>query len=147
MLTPSESKLLPHMLLRSYAGDCLHLIKMRAMVPIDLENSILGYKCRIVEMVFDPARMAEVNGRFTDEGYLIPEKMNVIAVNDDGTILVWGGANCVFWLRKGEPIAKGWDDNLAFEDLGDLTHRFKIRNKKPEIDEMIAELKRVFGSN
>ena len=147
MLTPSESKLLPHMLLRSYAGDCLHLIKMRTMVPIDVENPILGYKCRIVEMVFDPARMAEVNGRFADEGYLIPEKMNAIAVNDDGTILVWGGANCVFWLRKGEPIAKGWDDNLAFEDLGDLTHRSKIRNKKPEIDDMIAQLKRVFGSN
>ncbi|HEV2295507.1 MAG TPA: hypothetical protein VGR35_16780 [Tepidisphaeraceae bacterium] len=147
MLTPSESKLLPSMLQRSLAGDCLHLMKMREMVPIDVDNPILGYKCRIVEMVFDPARLAEVNGRFAAEGYIIPDKMNVIAVNDDGTILVWGGANCVFWLRKGQPIAKGWDDNLAFEDLGDLTHRFKIRNKKAELDDMIKQLNRVFGTN
>ncbi len=145
MLSPSEKNFLPHLLQRSFAGDSLYLIKMRPLVPIEVENDLIGYKTKIVEMVFDPSRIVEVNGRFEAEGFLIPEKMNVIAVNEDGTILVWGGPNCVFWLRKGEPISEGWDDNVAFEDLGDLTHRFKFKNKKAEIDDMIAQLKQTFS--
>jgi len=145
MLTPSEKNLLPYMLQRSFAGDCLDLIKMGSLVPIEVKDELTGYKTKIVEMVFDPVRLAEVNGRFAAAGYLIPEKMNVIGVNHDGTILVWGGPNCVFWLRKGEPISDGWDDNVAFQDLRDLTGQFKIKNKKPEIDDMIAELKKAFG--
>ena len=145
MFTPSESNLLPHMLLRSFASDYLHLIKMRSLVPIEVEDELTGYKAKIVEMVFDPKRLTKVNKRFEAAGYIIPEKMSVIAVNEDGTILVWGGPNCVFWLRKGEPIADGWDDNLAFQDLGDLTHRLKIKNKKAEIAEMVAQLKKMFS--
>lgn len=147
MLTPSEKKLLPYMLQRSFAGDCLDLIKMRSLVPIEAEDEITGYKTTIVEMVFDPMRLAEVNGRFQAAGYIIPDKMNVIGVNEDGTILVWGGPNCVFWLRKGAPISEGLLDNIAFQDLGDLTQQFKIKNKKTEIDEMIAQLKQAYGSN
>ena len=145
MLNPSEKNLLPQMLQRSFAGDCLDLIKMRSLVPIDVEDELTGYKTKIVEMVFDPTRIAEVNRRFEASGYRIPENMNVIGLNEDGTILVWGGPNCIFWLRKGEPISDGWDDNVAFQDLGDLTHRFKIKNKKAEIDEMIAQLKHAFS--
>lgn len=145
MLSPSEKNFLPQILQRSFAGDSLALIKMRPLVPIEVQNAPTGYKTKIIEMVFDPSRLVEVNGRFEADGFLIPEKMNVIAVNEDGTILVWGGPNCVFWLRKGEPISEGWDDNVAFEDLGHLTHRFKFKNKKAEIDDMIAKLKQTFS--
>jgi hypothetical protein len=144
MLTPSEKNLLPGMLQRSFAGDCLDLIKMRSLVPMAVEDEATGYKTTIVEMVFDPKRLKDVNQQFETAGYRIPEKMNVIAVNEDGTILVWGGPNCVFWLEKGKPISEGWDDNVAFQDLRDLTGQFKIKNKKSEVDEMIAELKKAF---
>lgn len=145
MLTPSEKNLLPGMLQRSFAGDCLDLIKMRSLVPIEVVDEPTGYKTKITEMVFDPLQLAEVNSRFQAAGFLIPEKMNVIGVNEDGTILVWGGPNCVFWLRQGEPISEDWDDNVAFQDLRDLTGQFKIKNKKPEVDEMIADLKKAFS--
>ena len=99
-------------------------------------------------MVFDPMHIAETNARFQAAGFLIPDEMNVIAVNDNGTILVWEGhLNCILWLRKGEPISKGWDDNLAFQDLGDLTHRFKIKNKKVELDDMVARLKEMLDKS
>jgi hypothetical protein len=114
---------------------------MRSLVPLKVVDEITGYRTTIVEMVFDPPRLAEVNGRFEAAGYKIPKRMNVIAVNKDKTILVWGGPNCVFWLKKGEPISEGWDDNVAFQDLRDLTGQFEIKNKKAEIDEMIAKLK------
>jgi hypothetical protein len=146
MLRPSEKNLLPQMLQRSFATDCLDLIKMRSLVPIEVEDEVTGYKTKIVEMVFDPVRLSQVNKRFAAAGYLIPEEMNVIAVNEEGTILVWGGANCVFWLRKGKPIAKGLEPNLAFQDLRDLTGQFKIKNKKAEIDEMLAQLKQTFST-
>lgn len=145
MLTPSENNILPGMLQRSFAGDCLDLTKMKALVPLELENKGTGYKTKIVEMVFDPAAITEVNKRFEAAGYLIPEQSNVIAITEDGTILVWGGANCVVWMRKGEPISEGWEENIAFWDLGDLTHRFKFKNKKAEIDNMIDQLKQTFS--
>ena len=146
MLTPSERNLLPDMLQRSFAGDCLDLIKMRSLVPVEVEDEPTGHKTKIVEMVFDPMQIPEINARFQSAGFLIPDEMNVIAVNRDGTILVWEGRlNCIFWLRKGEPISDGWEENIAFQDLRDLTGRFKIKNKKPEIDDMIAALKKAFG--
>jgi hypothetical protein len=145
MLTPAEKNLLPSLLQRSFAGDCLDLIKMRELVPIEVTDEITGYTTTIIEMVFEPTRIGEVNARFASAGYIIPEEMSVIAVNEDGTILVWGGLNSLFWLKKGEPIAKGWDDNLAFQDLRDLTGQFKIKNKKPEIDAMIADMKKAYA--
>ena len=134
------------MLQRSFAGDCLDLIKMRSLVPVEVEDEPTGHKTKIVEMVFDPMQIPETNARFQSAGFLIPDEMNVIAVNGDGTILVWEGRlNCVLWLRKGKPISDGWEENMAFQDLRDLTGRFKIKNKKPEIDDMIAALKKAFG--
>ena len=135
------------MLQRSFAGDCLDLIKMRSLVPVEVEDEPTGHKTKIVEMVFDPMRIPETNARFQSAGFLIPDEMNVIAVNDDGTILVWEGRlNCILWLRRGEPISDGWEENMAFQDLRDLTGQFKIKNKKPEIDDMIAALKKAFGT-
>jgi hypothetical protein len=145
MLTQSESNLLPHLLLRSFAGDCLHLLKMRQLVPIEVEDKLTRYKTRIAELVFDPARFSKINAKFRKAGYVVPKKMNVIAVNEDGTILVWGGVNSVFWLRKREPMSEDWEKNLAFQDLGNLTHRFKIKNSKVELDQMMAQLKQTFG--
>ena len=78
------------MLQRSFAGDCLDLIKMRSLVPVEVEDEPTGYKTKIVEMVFDPMQIPETNARFQSAGFLIPDEMNVIAVNGDGTILVWG---------------------------------------------------------
>ena len=146
MLTPSERKLLPNMLQRSIASDCLDLVKMRSLVPVEVEDELTGYRTKIVEMVFNPKRPTKVNQRFKAAGYLIPDDMNVVAVNEDGTILVWGGANCILWLRKGEPVSKGWEGNLAFQDLRDLTEKFKIKNKKAEIDDMIKQLDETFGT-
>jgi hypothetical protein len=147
MLTPSERKLLPNMLQRSIALDCLDLVKMRSLVPVEVEDELTGYRTKIVEMVFDPTRLTEINRQFKAAGYLIPDDdVNVIAVNEDSTILVWGGANCILWLRKGEPVSKGWEGNLAFQDLRDLTEKFKIKNKKAEIDDMIKQLDQTFGT-
>jgi hypothetical protein len=148
MLTPSERNLLLPMMLRSRAGDYLDLIKLRSLVPIDVEDRLTGYKTRIVEVVFDPMQISETNTRFQAAGFLIPDEMNVIAVNDDGTILVWWGRlNSIFWLRKGKRISKGFDANLAFQDLGDLTRRFKFKNKKVELDQMIAHLKELLDND
>ncbi len=134
------------MLQRSFAGDCLDLIKMRSLVPIEVEDELTGYKTNIVEVVFDPVHISETNARFQTAGFLIPDEMNVIAVNDDGAILLWEARlNCILWLRKGEPISDDWEDNMAFQDLRDLTGQFKIKNKKAEVDDMIAALKKAFG--
>ena len=70
----------------------------------------------------------------------MPDNFKAIAVTEDGTLLVWGGANSVFKLPKGGEI-KGLLDNLAFEDISDLTRLFKIKNTKVEIDALIAQLK------
>lgn len=134
MLTQSEFNLLPYMmLLRSTAIECLYLLKMRPLVPIEVKDKLTGYTGIIVEMVFDPQRVAEVNEQFRAKGYPVPEDMSVIAVNNGGTILMWGGLNSVFWLRKSKPIKKGeWDKHLAFQDLGGLIYVYgcKIKNKK-----------------
>jgi hypothetical protein len=118
---------------------------MKPLVPAEVEDKFTGYKAKIVEMVFDPTRLSEVNKRFEAAGFLIPEKMNVIAVNEDGSILVLGDPNGVFWLRKAEPIDDGWEANVAFSDILDLTQRFKIKKKKAEIDAMIVQLDQTFS--
>jgi hypothetical protein len=148
MLTPSERNLLLPMMLRSRAGDYLHLVKLKSLVPVDVEDGLTGYKTKIIEVVFDPMHIAETNAKFRAAGFLIPDEMNVIAVIEGGAILLWQTTiNCILWLRKGEPISKGWNANLAFQDLGDLTHPFKFKNKKPEIDEMVAHLKEMLEND
>ncbi len=119
---------------------------MKAFIPCEVENQHKTYKTRIVEHVYDPLRVPEVNARFKAAGYDVGDEMQVIAVNEDGSILIWGGLNSVFHLRKDEKIDGVLDlKHLAFNDILDLTNRFKIKNKKPEIDELIAQLKQTYG--
>ena len=126
---------------RFYVTRALDVVKMKGFVPCVVEDRLNKYEARIVEVVFDPLRVEEVNDRFRAEGFTFDDSMQVIAVNDDGSILLWGGANSVFHLRKGETIAGAFDEtHLAFNDIVDLTARFKIKNKKPEIDELMAAL-------
>ena len=120
---------------------------MKAFIPCDVENQFKTYKARIVEHVYDPLRIPEVNDRFATAGYEFGDDMQVIAVTEDGSILLWGGLNSVFHLRKGEKIEGAFDEkHLAFNDILDLTERFKIKNKKIEIDELIARLKKRYGN-
>jgi hypothetical protein len=54
--------------------------------------------------------------------------------------------NSVFHLRKGEKIEGAFDQkHLAFNDVLDLTDRFKIKNKKVEVDELVAQLQKTYG--
>jgi hypothetical protein len=140
------AKLQQHLLQRIFASRALDVVKMKAFTPCEVEDRLNAYKARIVEMVFDPLRIEEVNGRFEAAGYLIGEGAQVIAVNEDGSILFWGGLNSVYHLKRGEQI-KGAFDNLAFNDILDLTQRFKSKNKKVEIDELIAQLKKKYGGD
>jgi hypothetical protein len=119
---------------------------MKAFIPCDVENQHKTYKCRMVEHVYDPLRLPEINARFQAAGYDVNDDVQVISVNEDGSILVWGGLNSVFHLNKGEKIDGALDlKHLAFNDILDLTNRFKIKNKKVEIDELIQQLKRTYG--
>jgi hypothetical protein len=140
------TNLLPFLLQRSFASRALDVVKMKAFVPCEVENQFKSYKTKIVEVVYDPLRIPEINGRFKKAGFDVDEDMQVVAVNENGSILVWGGLNSVFHLRKGEKIAGAFDTkHLAFNDILDLTNRFKIKNKKVEIDELIAQLKKTHG--
>ncbi|MFT3787365.1 MAG: hypothetical protein QM770_14565 [Tepidisphaeraceae bacterium] len=148
MLTPFEANLLPSLLSRFFASRALDVAKMKAFVPCDVSDRINNYKAKIVEAVYDPLCIPEVNARFREAGYEVPtnDETAVIAVNEDGSILLWGGLNSVFHLRKGEKIAGAFDGaHLAFNDILDLTARFKIKNKKVEIDELIAKLKQKYA--
>ena len=128
---------------RTTASRALEVVKMKVFIPCEVENQFKTYKTKIVEHVYDPLRVEEVNARFKAEGYDVDdEDVHVIAVNEDGSILLWGGLNSVFHLRKGEKIAHCLDTkHIAFDDILDLTNRFKIKNKRVEIDELIAKLK------
>lgn len=128
---------------RTIASRALEVVKMKAFVPCEVENQFKTYKTRIIEHVYDPLRVEEVNQKFKDAGYDVDDDdVHVIAINEDGSILLWGGLNSVFHLRKGERIAHCLDTkHIAFNDILDLTNRFKIKNKKVEIDELIAKLK------
>jgi hypothetical protein len=140
------NNLFPHLLQRSFATTCLDIVKMKAFVPCQVEDEFTAYQTTMVEIVFDPLRIEEVNARFKAAGYEVDEGMQVIAVNEDGSILLWGGLNSVFHLRPGEHIEDAFDEqHLAFEDLLDLTKRFNIKNKKGEIDELIAQLKTTYS--
>ena len=146
MLTTSESNLLPFLLQRSFASRALDVVKIKAFIPCDVENQFRTYKTRIIEHVYDPLRIPEVHARFRAAGYEFSDDMQVIAVTEDGEILLWGGLNSVFHLRKGNKIDGAFDEHhLAFNDILDLTERFKIKNKKVEIDEFIAQLKKTYG--
>jgi hypothetical protein len=146
MLTPFEENLLPALLHRSFASRALQVAKMKAFVPCQVDDPLNKYKATIVKVVYNPLCVPEVNATFKAAGYDFPDDMQVIAVTEDGSILLWGGLNSVFHLRKGETIAGMFDaKHLAFNDILDLTDRFKIKNKKVEIGELIAKMKSKYG--
>ena len=125
------TKIPTHLLQRTLASRALDIVKMKAFTPCEVDDHLNDYKAKIVEVVFDPLRIPEVNGRFEAEGYNVGDGMLVIAVNEDGSILLWGGANSVFHLHKGEKIAGPFDEkHLAFNDILDLTGRFKVQSSK-----------------
>ena len=147
MLTPFESNILPSLLSRSLASRALDIVKMKAFVPCDVDEPRRGYKTKIVELIYDPVCVPETNAKFKSDGYDFPDDMQVIAVCDNGEILLWGGLNSVFHLARGETIGGAFDSkHLAFNDILDLTNRFKIKNKKVEIDELIRRLKEKYGN-
>ncbi|HTL30061.1 MAG TPA: hypothetical protein VL282_12605, partial [Tepidisphaeraceae bacterium] len=117
---------------RSFASQALSIVKMKQFVPCDVQNQFGTYKSRIVDVVYDPLRVEEVNARFKKDGCGVAESdPQVIAVNEDGSILLWGGLNSVFHLRKGEETEHCLDrKHMAFQDIVDLTNLFKkIKNK------------------
>ena len=137
--------LLPFLLQRTFATRALDVVKMKAFVPCQIDDTLNNYKARMVEVVYDPLRIPQVNNRFKAAGYEFDEDMQVIAVNEEDSILLWGGLNSVFHLRKGETIGGAFDEtHLAFNDILDLTQRFKTKNKKVEIDELIAQMKKTY---
>jgi hypothetical protein len=137
---------LTFLLQRTFASRALEVFKMKAFIPCEVENQHKTYKTRMIEHVYDPLHVAEVNARFKAAGYDVDDQMQVIAVNEDGSILLWGGLNSVFHLRRDEKIDGALDlKHLAFNDILDLTDRFKIKIKKVEIDELIAKLKEKYA--
>jgi hypothetical protein len=131
-----------HLLQRTFASHALDIVKMSNLVPCEVENPLNNFHCRIVEIVFDPLHIPDVNKRFRADGYKVPQTMQVIAINGDGSILLWGGANSIFHLRKGDVITGPADEkHIAFEDILGLTKRFNIRNTKSEIDDLIFRLR------
>jgi len=129
-----------------YVTRALDIIKMKAFVPCEVDDRFTNYKATITEIVFDPLKIPEVNERYKAVGYHVPDDWHVFAVTDDGSILIWGGMNSVFHVQKGEPITTLFDENhIAFNDIRDLTARFKTKNKRGEIDELIAALENTYG--
>lgn len=136
---------LRYLLQRSFVSTCLDVLKMKALVPRQVTNPRNGFSATIVDVVFDPFAIEGVNSAFAAKGYLIPANMRVIAVNADESILLWGGANSVYCLRKGEQWSGNFLENLAFDDPVGLWKNFKTKNKKAEVDELHAELKALYA--
>jgi hypothetical protein len=146
MLTPQEKNLLPSLLQRHFASDCVDFAKIKSLVPREVECKLTGYKTKVVEIVFDPFRIEHVNARFKADGYIFDDSMKVVAVTEDGSILLWGGLNSVYHIKRGETITGAFDEkHLGFQDLLDFTQPFKTKRKKVEIDEMLAKLKDAYG--
>jgi len=136
---------LTYLFQRSYASACLDIVKLKGLVPCEVEDEVTGYTGKISELVFDPLKIREVNAKFEAAGYIIPEDFAVIAVTADKKILVWGGVNSVYYLKKGEELDESLEENMAFNDIVDLTGRLKIKNKTTELDDLITQLKKVYG--
>jgi hypothetical protein len=131
---------------RSYASSYLDLVKMKGLVPREVQEALTGYKAKIVEMVFDPFQIDEVNKRFKDSGYFIGKDMSVIAVNEDDSILLLGNT-VVYRVSKDEDLKDPLDDShVAFYDVANLTKPLKIKNTRAELDEMFQKLKQKYAA-
>jgi hypothetical protein len=127
---------------RSFATHFVKLEKMRTLVPRTVKAQWSGRPIKVKAIVFDPLQLQKVNAKFTDDGFILDDRKYVIAVNADGSILVWGGANSVFRLRAGARITGALDEKrLAFEDISHFTDAFEVDATKKEVDAMIARLK------
>jgi hypothetical protein len=130
-----------------YVTRALDIIKMKAFLPCEIDDPGNNYQATITEIVLDPLRIPEVNAHYRAAGYCVPDDSQVFAVTADGSILVWGGLNSVIHLQKGDSLKSFYEGkHLAFNDIRDLTARFKTKNKRVEIDEMIAQLEATYGS-
>ncbi len=136
-----------HVVQRLFATHFVQLEKMKHLVPRKIKSQCSSRRMTIAEVVFDPLQIEKVNAKFKGSGFLFDDPMHVIAVNDDGSILLWGGANSVFHLRPGERIRGALDEkHLVFEDIRHLTDLFGIEVKKKDVDEMISKLKARWSS-
>jgi hypothetical protein len=118
-------------------------MKMKQLAPCEVQDELNKFKAIITEVVFDPLKTKETNRKYAKAGYIIPKDFAVIAVTADQKILLWGGLNSVYYLKKGEELDKSLEVNLAFNDIAGLTRHFKIKNKKTEIDELLEQLKQL----
>ncbi|HEY5913132.1 MAG TPA: hypothetical protein VJA21_21285 [Verrucomicrobiae bacterium] len=127
---------------RSFATHFVKLEKMRTLVPRTIKAQWNGRPIKVREIVFDPLQIKKVKAKFTEAGFILDDRKHVLAVNADGSILVWGGANSVFRLRAGARITGALDERrLAFEDIGHFTDAFEVDATKKEVDAMIGKLK------
>lgn len=139
MLDPQRDAPLP--LVPMIASHCLDILKLGDFVPFEIELSETGSKATIEEIVFDPLRIYEVNDKYRQAGFEIDEQFSrVIAVMADGSILVWFGHTTIYLLEKDT------DKKIeAFNDLLDLTFDFNIKNKRPEINGLLREMRECYG--
>lgn len=121
------------------------IAKLKGFAPFDYEDEQKTFKKRLVEVVYDPLRVREVNEEFRAKGYDVPEEQQVIAVNEDGSILLWGLLDEICCLQKGHK----WQDPAGGRRFvcgsPHLTRPFKIRNKKVEIDKLLAQVEKTYG--
>ena len=129
-----------HLLQNVYASRMLEVMKMKAVVPCEVDDRITGFKGTVTDVVFDALRIEETDAKYRAAGYLFDDDMHVIATTADDGVLVWGGANSVYHLRKGDKI-EGFEDHMAFNDILHLTNRFRFKNKKAEVDALVQQLK------
>lgn len=103
------------LLQRTYASRALDVAKMRDVLPCDVDDRLTGYHGRIVEVAFDPLRIEETDLHFRDAGYGVDDDLHAIALTEAGELLLWGGFNSIYALKKGERVV-GVSDHLAFND-------------------------------
>ena len=139
--TPRRGKLPLHPMI---ASTCLDIVKISRFVPCDVKDEMNSYQSTIVDVVFDPLRIDEVNSEFKAAGYEFDDElMKVIAVNDDGSLLLWGGLNAVYHLRKSERMDNPLENNLAFNDILDLTFPFNIKKRRWKLTNCFLSCRRL----
>lgn len=130
---------------RMIASTCLDIVKLKHFVPCEIRDNGGEFRATMIDVVFDPLRIDSVNHAFRDAGYKFDETTTmVIAVNDDESILLWTGNSGVLQLWKGGSDESP-NERRAFNDILGLTFPFMIKNKKSEVDAMLAQLRSKYG--